>query len=115
MMQIFVRLPKEKTITLNVEATYTVYAVKAIIQMKEGVPLFEQRLVHAGRPLHDGETLRNYNIQNNVTFEMSLRLRGGRGGMWDPHQGQGQWQHARGGGGGGGGGVSRQSSKQTHN
>ena len=84
-MEVFVKLPTGKTIILGVEASYTVYAVKILIQGKSGFPVFDQRLIFAGAPLEDDHSLRNYNIQDKSRLEMTLRSRGG---MWDAQQKQ---------------------------
>jgi len=55
----------------------TVDSLKSKTQAKEGIPSVMQRLVLAGKQLEDGNFLSNYNIQEQSTLDLSLRLRGG--------------------------------------
>lgn len=70
-MQIFVKALTGRHITLNVEPTDTIAAVKIKIQEKEGTLPARQRLIFEGKQLTEEEkALQDYNIQRDSTIEM---------------------------------------------
>lgn len=76
-MQIWVKTLNGTTRTIDVEPLDTIEAVKAKIQLSEGISPDQQRLEWTGRKLEGWRTLADYNIQQGSTLYLLLRLRGG--------------------------------------
>ena len=67
-MQIFVKMPDGRHVTLEVEPTDRIEDVKAQILDKEGtLPVYYQ-LLYAGKCLEDGNTLQDYSVQKDATL-----------------------------------------------
>ena len=78
-MYIFIRTLTGKTFTiLTNRESMTIKDLKLIIQDAEGTDFGHIRLIFAGKQLEDGLTLKDYNIVNESTIHMVLRLTGGR-------------------------------------
>ena len=79
-MQIFVKTLTGKTITLEVDASDEIATVKIKIEMKEGIPPEQQRLIFSGTDISEkyGLALCDYKIVKESTFHLVLRLVGGK-------------------------------------
>jgi ubiquitin len=76
-MQLFVKTLTGKTVSIEVEEGESIEDVKAKIAEKEGIPPEQQRLIFGGQQLQDAKTLDDYNVGDDATLHLVLRLRGG--------------------------------------
>lgn len=72
-MQIFVKTPTRKTITLEVEPSDTIETITFKILDKEGIPIELQKLIFAGKQLNNDKTLADYNISRESTLELIVK------------------------------------------
>ena len=72
----FVRSLNGNTRSLPYSKDMKVLNVKQMIQEKEGPPVCEQRLIYAGKSLSDNVTLGSYDIQEESTLHLVLRVGG---------------------------------------
>ena len=70
-MQIFVKMPDGKHVTLEVEPTDWILDVKFKILDREGIGPECQQLSFAGDILEDGHTLQDYAIQKDATLRLT--------------------------------------------
>jgi len=81
-MQLFVKTLTGKTVSIEVEEGESIEDVKAKIAEKEGIPPEQQRLIFGGQQLQDAKTLDDYDVGDDATLHLVLRLRGGGVKAW---------------------------------
>jgi len=64
-----------QTIPLDVKPSHTVMDIKLMLQEITGVFAVSQDIYFAGRRLDDEKTLQHYNIRNNSSIFMTIRMR----------------------------------------
>jgi len=74
--RIFVKALDRKCIAVMVDTLMTIEDVKKKIHDKEGVPPEQQILSFNGNQLKDWRTLSCYDIKEEVTLQLVLRLKG---------------------------------------
>jgi len=76
-MQIFVNDLSGKTLSFEVESSSSIRDIKGLITKKEGIQSSRQRLHFSGKQLLDTKLLSDYDIFNESTLHLSLRIAGG--------------------------------------
>lgn len=78
-LQLFIKTLNGDTITIQANLTDKILTIKEKIQKKQDNLLpSHQRLIFGGKQLEDDKTLMDYNIQNEATLHLVVRLKGGQ-------------------------------------
>ena len=72
--QIFAKI-MNKTITLDIDPSKSIEIMKELIQDKEGIPPYIQKLFFNGKELEDGRTPSDYNIKRESTITLKYFLK----------------------------------------
>ena len=76
-MAIYVKTVSGRTVMVDVRSSDLVADVKLQLEAKEGIPPEMQRLSFADAQLDDERTLDSYNIKQESTLHIALKMRGG--------------------------------------
>lgn len=77
-INLFVRNTDGRTYTFQIQTNITVGDLKKKIEERLKVPASQQRLTYSDRELENHNSLKYYNIKNESTIFLLLRLRGGK-------------------------------------
>jgi hypothetical protein len=75
--QIFIKSLAGNILVVSANRSNTVGDIMGHIQCREGIRIEPQRLIFAGKQLQPNLTLADYDIHNESTLHLSLRLHGG--------------------------------------
>lgn len=75
-MKIFVKDLLGKTRPIECEKKTSIFEFKGLIFSQEGPPVAAQQIISQGRILGDDRSLGDYNINENDTVHMTLKLTG---------------------------------------
>lgn len=75
--QFFVKTLVGKTLTYDLQPHMTIGQIKERIAQTENIPPDQQRLIFSGKQLEDQHTLEHYEIKDQSSLHLILRLRGG--------------------------------------
>ena len=73
-MEIMIKTLTGKTVKIDASPNDNIETIKIKIEMKEGIPPEQQRLIFAGKQLEDEQNLNHYKIQNKSTLFLILKL-----------------------------------------
>lgn len=76
-MQLNVKTLTGKTITVEVEPDESIESLKNKIMEKEGIPPDQQRIIFGGKQLDALKSVSDYDLDDDSTLHLVLRLRGG--------------------------------------
>ncbi|MBS0272569.1 MAG: hypothetical protein JSR85_08005 [Proteobacteria bacterium] len=72
---VLLKFRARKSLTVQPFLDETVSDLKALMHEKEGIPVDQQRMIFAGKEMEDVKRLSEYDIRNEATVHMILRLR----------------------------------------
>lgn len=75
-MQIFVKTLSGRTLTVEAMESYYITDLKARIEEIEGVPIDQQRVIFAGKPMDNTKPLSDYGIRNASTLHLMHERQG---------------------------------------
>lgn len=76
-MKLNVKTLSGESITIDVDPEESIASVKQKISQHEGIPPEQQRLIFGGKQLDSSNCVSDYNIENDCTLHLVLRLKGG--------------------------------------
>ncbi|CAB0008917.1 unnamed protein product [Nesidiocoris tenuis] len=66
-----------KTVDIDIDPDDTIFRIKERVEVLEGIPPQQQRLIFCGKQLNDEKTILEANIIGGSTLHLVLALRGG--------------------------------------